>query len=150
MDSVFDNDNGDTPPKAVRVDPPADAEKPKRGRPKGSVSQKTVDKIEDSINEFLAIPGMMFAAAGDQQCAWILIGENSPGRAWASSWAVLAKESPQVRQVLTKMMQGGAWGGVIASTVMVAMPIMAHHGMLPERFNMLGAMMQMPMPEDEE
>lgn len=149
MGSVFDNDNGDVAPKAVKVEPPAGEEKKKRGRPKGSVSQKTVDKIEDSINEFLALPALYFAAIGDMQCSWILTGENSPGRQWAASWAQLAKQSPAVRNALQKMMQGGAWGGVIASTFMVIIPIAAHHGALPERFNLMAQMM-MPGPESED
>lgn len=147
MTSVFDTDNGDKPPKAEKVNPPPEGKK--RGRPKGSTNQSTINKLENSINEFLAIPAMAFAAAGDQTCAWILAGEDSPGRQWAAAWANLAKESPAVRNALTRMMTGGAWGGVIVSTIMVAMPIAAHHGALPERFNLMAQMIS-PIPLQDE
>lgn len=155
-ESIFDND--DIKPKAVPVDPPnvkGDDAPKRRGRPPGSISQKTVDKIEESINEFLAMPAMAFAMVGDNYCAWVLTGfyddeahTPGPGRAWAHSWAQLAKQSPQVRKVLMKMIEGGAWGGVIASTMGVALPIALHHGALPERFNGVAQMMGVPMPEE--
>lgn len=147
-----DNGNDDTRPKAVRMDPPPGAEEPKkkRGRPAGSIGNAKIALIENSLNELLTIPAMAFASMGDEQCAWILAGDNSPGRQWAKSMANLARQSVSVRNVLLKLNEGGAWGGVIVSTLMVGMPIAAHHGALPERFNVLTAFIMAQMPEEEE
>lgn len=148
-----DNGSDETRPKAVRMDPPSNSEgepKKKRGRPPGSVGNAKIALIENSLNELLTIPAMAFASMGDEQCAWILAGDNSPGRQWSKSMANLAKQSVSVRNVLLKLNEGGAWGGVIVSTLMVAMPIAAHHGALPERFNVLTAFIMSNMPEEEQ
>lgn len=150
-DSVFDNENGngDKRPKAIKVDPPpgAQEEKKKRGRPKGSVNQAKISLIEDTLNEFLTLPAMAFATVGDQQCAWLLAGENSPGRNWSHAMANLAKQSPSVRNVLLKLNEGGAWGGVIVASLMVALPIASHHGALPPRFDVVTQFIMSQMPD---
>lgn len=137
MSSVFDDDtdNGDKAPKAVKVEPPSGDAPKKRGRPKGTLNQASVKKIEDGLNEMLMMPALALQAAGDGQCAWVLVGDGSPGRQMTAAWANLAKQSAPVRKALTGMIQGGAIGGVVVSTATVFLLIGAHHGVWPERIN---------------
>lgn len=135
-----ENDNGHEPeteitPQAVappepekKAEPEDSAPKKRRGRPPGSKNQTSVKKIEDALNEYIAGIAMMFALANDQHCAAV-VAQGGPRLAQA--WAEVAKQNPAVYRVLERMMQGGAWGGVIISTLAIALPIMEHHNVLP-------------------
>lgn len=126
----------DTPPKRRRrtttVDPLADdskafsepeptekADAPLRtpGSP-----QSALQKRLEALLVGFALP---FAAAGDEHCATIFVQR---GPIVAEAWANLAKESPAVKRVLENLLKGGAWGGAIAATLSIAIPVAAHHG----------------------
>lgn len=123
----------DEEPTAVK--PPEDAKadddvapKKRRGRPPGSKNRTSYKKIEDSLNEYIGGFALVFAMAGDQHCAAV-IAQGGPNL--AKAWAEVARQNEGVMRVLEKMMQGGAWGGVIISTLGIALPIMEHHHLLP-------------------
>lgn len=82
-------------------------------------------QLETKLGEFFGAFSLIFAATGDDYCAWI-IAERSPQL--ASAWAELAKQNPAVKRVLEGLVEGSAWGGVILSTLSIALPIAKHHG----------------------
>jgi hypothetical protein len=51
----------------------------------------------------------------------------------AHSWIVLAQTDPKVRKFLQKVTTGSGWGAVILAHALVAMPIVQHHNLTPER-----------------
>lgn len=84
--------------------------------------------MERKLEDFFTYFSLPFAAVGDIYCAEV-IAAGAPQL--AEAWAALAKENANVKRVLDKMMQGGAWGGVVVSTAAVVIPIAGHHGLLP-------------------
>lgn len=52
----------------------------------------------------------------------------------ASSWARLAAKNAGVRRVLTALTTGSAYGEVVIATLLVAIPILANHKLIPEHF----------------
>lgn len=50
----------------------------------------------------------------------------------ADSWITLANSNPKVKKFLFKITTGGGIGAVIIAHAMVAIPILAHHDMLPQ------------------
>lgn len=50
----------------------------------------------------------------------------------ASGWAKVADRHPRVRQAIDGMEAGGVYGAAIAATLAVAVPILAHHRLLPQ------------------
>lgn len=122
----------DTAPPATpkKVLPPPES-KPTQGRPKGSTTKappKSVGKIEETLNSYIAGLAMAAAASGDDVSA-VVLTIRGPGL--ASAWAELARINPGVRRALERLTTGGAWSGVIMSTLAVAMPIAEAKGVLP-------------------
>lgn len=56
------------------------------------------------------------------------------GDALAKALDHLAAENPAVKRVLEAMMAGGAWGEVVMVVAPMAVAIMAHHNIIPERY----------------
>jgi hypothetical protein len=52
----------------------------------------------------------------------------------ASSWARLAAKNAGVRRVLTSLTTGSAYGEVVIATLLVVIPILANHKLIPEHF----------------
>lgn len=73
-------------------------------------------------------PALAYSIAGDDWAAGF-VTERAP--ILAEAWYKLAQESPPVRRILVKLTTGSAWGGVIAASLMTAVPLLAHHGLLP-------------------
>lgn len=57
----------------------------------------------------------------------------------ASSLVDVAETNPKVRKGLEAFTTGGAWAGVAMAAAAIAIPILAHHGMLPGSFASSGA-----------
>jgi hypothetical protein len=51
----------------------------------------------------------------------------------AHSWIVLAQTDPKVRKFLQRITTGSGWGAVILAHTIVALPIIQHHNLIPER-----------------
>lgn len=45
----------------------------------------------------------------------------------------IARENPRVKAALERFLTGSAWTAVLIATFKISAPIMAHHGMLPDR-----------------
>lgn len=96
-------------------------------RPPATARAKT---IERRLEELIASFALGFAMMGDDYCANV-VAHGAPHLAQA--WANLAKESPAVRAVIERLLRGGAWGGVVISTLAIALPIAQHHNIYPQR-----------------
>lgn len=114
----------DTAPKRPpRKRPPSSNGDNREPRPPTGTPQ-----LERRLDDFFSMLALPFAAAGDQHCAGI-IARGAPGM--AEAWSALARDNAGVRRVLEQLLSGGAWGGVIVSTLAVALPVAAHHTSLP-------------------
>lgn len=98
-------------------------------------------KLQRRLEEFFAAPAAVYAAVGHQYPAQILT-LRSPQL--AEDLYLLAEESPPVKRVLNKMLEGGAWGGVIVSAASILIPILSYHGVVP-----IGDPFQVIMPAPE-
>lgn len=61
----------------------------------------------------------------------------------AVKWDELAQKNPNVRRTLRKLLQGGAWAGVIGAHIPIALAIMSNH--MPGN-----GLMPTPKPDDQE
>lgn len=115
------------PPKPVAVKPP---EPPPNEEPKKPPKQSTSKprgrplKRETKLVEFFTNIGMLVSAfnMADGQ----IIALNAEGL--ANSWAKLAAENAKVAAAIDRLTSGGAWGGVLFSSLAVVVPIMQNHG----------------------
>jgi hypothetical protein len=130
----------DFAPKPEAASPP-DKDKPKggssgrqerkpTGRPPGrsNAGSKTVIAIEEGLTDLFS--GLALAAqVQGNDVAYVVL--TSRGPKVAKAWAELARQNASVRRVLERMMTGGAWGGVILSSISLAMPLAQSYGVLP-------------------
>lgn len=94
---------------------------PQRPRPRaGSLEAKLLD-LFGSV-------AFMVAATGDLYCAQII---TSQAEDVARAWIKLANENAQVKKLLSRLVEGSAWGEAIVTTLVMALPIAAHHGLVP-------------------
>lgn len=94
---------------------------------------KRSPQLERKLQEFFgAIGSAVFFF--DQHCGAVLL-EGSERMAHALT--NLANQYPTVRRTLESMTQAGAIGEVVIAGATVAMPIMAHHGLLPQNISIL-------------
>jgi hypothetical protein len=141
----------DAPPPA----PPADSPPAKRrGRPPGSgdkaprksaasTRKASVPNLEKRLGGSLTTLGTMACLVSPADGMTIIQGVP----ALSASLAKLAEENASVRANLERMLTAGAWSGVIAAVVPIAVGIAANHNLLPAHLAaMLGA--QAPAPED--
>jgi hypothetical protein len=115
---------------------PKPTEPRKRGRPKGSTNsgatrgrRPAVEPIKDGIRSLIGGMGLVLSAFPvTQQDAVILATKSEP---LVDALGDLAKQNKAVRDVLSKMMLGSAWGGVVFASAGIALPILANHRLLP-------------------
>lgn len=110
----------------------------KRGRPKGSTNRPSgaprgrrpaIEPIKDGIRSLIGGAGLVLSAFPlTQQDAVILATRSEP---LVDALGDLASQNKTVREVLSKMMLGTAWGSVVFATAGIALPIMANHNLLP-------------------
>lgn len=81
--------------------------------------------LEAKLQQMFAMPALAFSAAGDQYCAEVW---NARAPMVASAWFELSKQNPAVKRILEQLVEGSAWGGVVMSTLALALPIAKHHG----------------------
>lgn len=103
---------------------------PKRGRPR-----KT--PLETRLADFLSVIAAGFVAAGDWHCGTLLADRAEP---MAAAWGRLAKRNKRIAAMLETMLTGGEWGEVAIVTLTTVLPMAAHHGLVPERLGLLGAL----------
>jgi hypothetical protein len=110
--------------------------------PKGR-SVKNTD-LEKELAEFFGTAGLLVSMF--DQVDGMVIAQNS--ERLASAWAHLARTNKTVDRVIRNVLTTSAVGEVVTATIMTAVPIMAHHGVLPEQ--MFAMFAQAPMPPSEE
>lgn len=91
--------------------------------------------------------GMGFMVAGDSYCGSILLDNAAQ---LATAWDNLAKRNARVKEVLEKLVSGGAYGEVLIATVGVALPIAQHHGIYPRSWPLPMSLGMAPPPPSEE
>jgi hypothetical protein len=136
----------DTLPEMPPIDGPADmapSAPKRRGRPPGSRSKASTDKaprattprarksttpnLEKRLASSLTTLGTLGCLISPSD--GMVVVQGVP--ALAAALAKLADENPAVRQNLERMLTAGAWSGVIAALVPMAIGIMANHGAIP-------------------
>lgn len=110
---------------ARRVEEPEAPRAERAPRAPSAPPRARANAMESRLAELFSAPALAFSLAGDMHCAEII---NNGGPEMARAWAKLAQENPAVRRVLNTLLEGSAWGGVVLSTLSVALPIAAHHG----------------------
>jgi hypothetical protein len=106
-------------------------------RPAVPVGLSSADKRlrRELLNQFTTL-AMVFAARGDMHCAQVIL-EGSENL--VDSWLWLAKRHPSVRKWLEGMLTGQGYFALVTSTLGIALPIMAHHGLAPKALGALFA-----------
>lgn len=115
-------------------------DKPKRGRPKGSKNTGTsagarrgrraaVEPIKEGLRTIFGGVGLLLAAFPvTQQDAVIVATHSDP---LIDALGDLASQDRRVRNVLSKMVTGTAWGSVAFASAGIILPILSNHNMLP-------------------
>ncbi len=104
---------------------------PSQARRKG----KATRELQQDVETFLTSLGIAVTMANANDGAAIING--TPGL--ASALANIAERNPKVRAVLESMTQGFAYSELVTASAVIIIPIMANHGLLPERFGMAAA-----------
>lgn len=84
--------------------------------------------LQKKLEEFFASPSLVYSFMGDEWAAQ-LIATRTP--MMAEAWYDLSTKNAGVKRVLERLVEGGAWGAVVLSTMAVALPLAQHHGALP-------------------
>lgn len=93
-----------------------------RGGPKNEI-----DRIRQGMTELYVTVGLGLSFV--DQFDGFTVGQNAS--TLAESWCKLAEQDPKVRKALMRLLTGTSWSGVIAAHVMVAVPILQHHHVIP-------------------
>lgn len=134
------------PPEPPNDKPPRKVRKPRSDRGRSRTARSPRDATPAALRKGLAqiistVGGLvMFIDAYDGQ----VIAQNA--EPLADGWAKVAERHPRVRGALGAFENGGVYGAAIIATVTVAMPILAHHRMLPPRALDAMAMAGVPVP----
>jgi hypothetical protein len=130
--------------------PPAgasDSAPKRRGRPPGSTNRNSmsVKSIEDALAQQFTLIGTVTMAFNEYDGTVILQGTPQLAKALAN----LCDKNPKIKKNVERMLAGGTYGEVIIAAGLIAMPIMANHGLMPPSIRSLyGA--AIPEKEDEE
>ena len=121
-------------------------EKKRRGRPPGSKNATTgarrgrrpsIEPIKAGLTSIFGGVGMMLMAFPvTRQDAVIIVTKSEP---LVDALGELAAQDKRVREVLSKMVTGTAWGSVAFAAAGMALPILANHNLLPGPMGMLFA-----------
>lgn len=132
----------DSPPAKRRGRPPGSGDKAPR-KSAAAPRKASVPNLEKRLGGSLTTLGTMACLVSPADGMAVIQGVP----ALAASLAKLAEENASVRSNLERMLTAGAWSGVIAAVVPIAVSIAGNHGLLPAHLAaMLGG--QVPAPED--
>jgi hypothetical protein len=130
-------DESPSPAAATR----SSTDKPPR-KARGAGSTATAARVSTKIRQLLSTIGGLFAAAGHEVPARVLIGDKpmialngskDAADAFSDAWGKLAAENPRVRRAIEGLNAGGTYGEVILATAGLLLPIAASYGLLPPR-----------------
>lgn len=116
----------DSPPEPTRTRKTRSDKGVPRG-PRGSRRASSTAQIEKKLRDIANTTGGLVSAFEPYDGRIILNNADN----LAASWAKVAERHPQFRQAIEGMEAGGVYGAAILSLLMVALPILLHHGMLP-------------------
>jgi hypothetical protein len=126
----------DTPPKRGRGRPRKDPTDTAPRQRATTARKPSAASLEKRLAGSLTMLGTVVSLASPSD--GIVVVSGVP--ALAASLAKLAEENPAVRANLERMLTAGAWSGVIAAVLPIALGIMANHGAVPAPIAaMLGA-----------
>jgi hypothetical protein len=126
----------DSPPQKRRGRPPGSGDKAPRKSAAASTRKASVPNLEKRLGGSLTTLGTMACLVSPADGMTIIQGVP----ALSASLAKLAEENASVRANLERMLTAGAWSGVIAAVVPIAVGIAANHNLLPAHLAaMLGA-----------
>jgi len=89
--------------------------------PKGSTTRKS--KLKPKLEELFTGLGLLVSFKCDHCGTWI----GKQAEVNAEAWDKLARENPNVRRTLERILATSAWGGVAMTTAMTLLPILEHH-----------------------
>jgi len=104
-----------------------DLHKPGKGASSLGRQTPTMKQLQDSLEQLYI--GLGFGVGLADPYSGMMLAENA--NKLAASWIPLAQSNKKVRHFLEKLTTGSGAGAVIMAHAMVAMPIMAHHDLLP-------------------
>lgn len=115
---------------AVNLAGEIENEAPKVNRaPSAPPRRGEIKAIEEGLTRLFAMGAIVFQMRGDAWCGQYMV-ENAvlPARAWAK----LAEQNETIKNALLAIVVGGAYSEAVFSTVIFIVPMLAHHGRVPE------------------
>lgn len=94
----------------------------------GPVATPRATPLETRIRASLSGMELIVRVAFSDEVCGNAIAAGAPQL--AKSLDDLAKQDPRVRRALEMAMTGGAWGEVLAASLTIVLPVLAHHGIL--------------------
>lgn len=91
---------------------------------------KKSDELRSDLEVTFAMLAMGVAAWNPDDGAVVMEGSTRLAKALVHA----SEKNPKLRKVLENMTTGFAYSELVAACMAIAIPIMANHGMLPERF----------------
>lgn len=86
-------------------------------------------KLKDEVAELYVLMGTMLVAPVDNLAGRLVVKGADD---LAEQWVKLSRSQPSVKRVLKKLVEAGGWSGVVLAHAMIAVPVMANRGMLPD------------------
>ena len=112
---------------AAHVKKTGHKQEPADKAPKPDAPAPRKGSLERRLAEQFAVFGLT-VSAGDPICGQHIIQRAEPT---ARALDKLAQENPRIKALLESSMTGSTWFGAIGQLAMLALPIMAHHKMIP-------------------
>jgi hypothetical protein len=110
---------------------------PKKPSAASKLTQQAAhDKIKESLTGTTQLAASYFLVANDAYCYKVM---EEIGPKWADMSADMADQSEALKNILLKFSEANVLISFIVMTGVMVCPILAHHGILPER------MMALPM-----
>jgi hypothetical protein len=131
----------DTVPHVADTEPAPGAEpqKPRRGRPPGRPAAWEA-QVREGLNQYLVMASLAVGARCSDCGSYMAQGSAQVVEAWIN----VAKRNPTVKSVLVRMTTGGVFAEAFMSTALLILPMLSHHGRLPEQ---VGRMFVLPTTE---
>lgn len=128
----------DKAPKPQAVPPPTPPPTRRRRGRKPAVAAKR--ELSAAVQGIIGTVGVAVYAV-DQHCGTIILDRGKP---LADALAKLAQTRPNIAKMILASQAMGDWGGVVFASVNIAIPIMAHHKLLPENLVQLVGQLEQP------
>lgn len=102
-------------------------------------------KLQEEVAELYVLMGTMLVAPVDGLAGRLIVKGADD---LAEQWVRLARTQPSVRRVLNRLVEAGGWTGVLMAHAMIAVPVLANRGLLPNQAAVpIATMVMMGDPE---